>query len=153
VNMCIFIRGFWVSIRVLGIRSGFGYSRVWFWWWISTRIGVRFGFGFRFRVSIFGARRLHPIRTRPVAILSHYNICNIQIKYLQHTSETDEIFWTNSCNIPLKHLQHVQHLWSTCNIHMKQLQRTSELAVFVGFDWAWFDRTLFQLNQIFQVPY
>jgi hypothetical protein len=69
VNVCIFIRGFRVSIQVLGIRSGFGYLRVWFWWWISTRIGVLFGFGFRLRVSVLGARRLHPIRTRPVAIL------------------------------------------------------------------------------------
>jgi len=69
VNMCIYIRGFRVSIRVSGIRSGFGYPRVWFWWWISTRIGFRGGFGFRFRVSVLGAQRLHPIRTRPVAIL------------------------------------------------------------------------------------
>ena len=74
VNMCIYIyiRGFRVSIRVSGIRSGFGYPRVWFWWWISTRIGFRGGFGFRFRVSVLGARRLHPIRTRPVAILNPY---------------------------------------------------------------------------------
>jgi hypothetical protein len=71
VNMCIFIRGFRVSIRVSGIRSGFGYPQVWFWWWISTRIGVRFGFGFRLRVLVFGAQRLHPIRTRPVAILNY----------------------------------------------------------------------------------
>ena len=71
VNMCIYIRGFRVSIRVSGIRSGFGYPRVWFWWWISIRIGFRGGFGFRFRVSVLGARRLHPIRTRPVAILSY----------------------------------------------------------------------------------
>ena len=70
VNMCIYIRGFRVSIRVSGIRSGFGYPRVWFWWWISTRIGFQGGFGFRFRVSVLGARRLHPIRTRPVAILT-----------------------------------------------------------------------------------
>jgi hypothetical protein len=72
VNMCIFIRGFRISIRISGIRSGFGYPRVWFWWWISTRIGVRFGFGFGFqlRVSVLGAQRLYPIRTRPVTILS-----------------------------------------------------------------------------------
>jgi hypothetical protein len=50
VNMCIFIRRFRVSIRVSGIRSGFGYPRVWFWWWISTRIGFRFGFEFQFWV-------------------------------------------------------------------------------------------------------
>jgi hypothetical protein len=62
--MCIFIRGFRVSVRVLGIR-GFGFGDG----WIFTRIGVRFGFGFRFWVSVLGAQRLHPIRTRPVAIL------------------------------------------------------------------------------------
>jgi hypothetical protein len=81
VNMCIFIRGFWVSIRVSGIRSGFEYPRVWFWfwWWISTRIGFRFEFRFRFRVSGLGARRLHPIRTRPVAILSWWCCRALQV--------------------------------------------------------------------------
>ena len=49
--MCIFIRGFRISIRVSGIR-GFG-----------------FGDGFP-PESVLGARRLHPIRTRPVAILT-----------------------------------------------------------------------------------
>jgi hypothetical protein len=60
------------------------------------------------------------------------NICNIQIKYLQHMCETyatskethsqhtsektAETFGTNPCNIPIYF----------CNIHMKYLQHTSE---------------------------
>jgi hypothetical protein len=39
-----------------------------------------------------------------------WNICNIQIKSLQHTSGTDKIFWTNSCDMSLKHLQHIQYV-------------------------------------------
>jgi hypothetical protein len=74
VNMRIFIRGFRVSIRVLGIRWVSGIRGFGFWWWISIRIGVRFGIGFRLRVSVLGALRLHPIRTRPVAILT--SVCS-----------------------------------------------------------------------------
>ena len=59
VNMCIFICGFRVS---------FGF-------WVSAGLVLVVDFHpnrFRVRVSIsgFGARRLHPIRTRPVAILN-----------------------------------------------------------------------------------
>jgi hypothetical protein len=32
-------------------------------------------------------------------VYSHGNICNIQIKRLQHTYEADEIFRTYTCNI------------------------------------------------------
>jgi hypothetical protein len=66
MNMCIFIHGFQIFIRV----SGFGYPRVWFWWWIFIWISVWFRFGFRLRISVLGARRLYPIRIRPVDILS-----------------------------------------------------------------------------------
>ena len=68
VNMCIFIRGFRVSIRVSGIR-GFGFGDGFPPESVSGS-GSGFDFGFRFRVSVLGARRLHPIRTRPVAILT-----------------------------------------------------------------------------------
>ena len=64
VNMCIFICGFRVSIRVSGIR-GFGFGDGFLPESVSGS-GSGFDFGFRF----FGARRFHPIRTRPVAILS-----------------------------------------------------------------------------------
>jgi hypothetical protein len=93
VNMCIFIRGFWVSIRVSGIRSGFGYPRVLFWWWISTRIGVRFGFGFRLRVSVLGARRLHPIRTPLVAILRLSALMMLYFHPL-HPGHQDSLIYT-----------------------------------------------------------
>jgi hypothetical protein len=54
-------------------------------------------------------------------------------KRLQHTTGTDETFWTNSCNMSLKHLQHTQHvqhsqsifatsIWNNCNIALKRLK-------------------------------
>jgi hypothetical protein len=61
--MCIFIHGFRVSIRVLGIR-GFGFSDG-----FPPKSVLGSGSGFDFGVSVLGARRLHPTRTRPVAIL------------------------------------------------------------------------------------
>jgi len=67
VNMCLYIRGFQITTRVSGIRRfGFGAE--------FTRNGFGFGFGFRLRVPVLGARRLHPIQTRPVAILKYYSI-------------------------------------------------------------------------------
>ena len=57
------IPGFRLIRRVSEIR-GFRFRG-----WISARIGVRGGFGFSVQVSVLGAQRLHPIRTRPVAIL------------------------------------------------------------------------------------
>jgi len=52
--------GFWVSIRVSGIR-GFGFG-------MGYHLN-RCCFGFRFRVLGSGVYRLHSIRIRPVAIL------------------------------------------------------------------------------------
>ena len=53
--MCIFICGFRVSAGLVLVMDFHPNG---------------FGFGFRFRVLVLGARRLHPIRTRPVAILT-----------------------------------------------------------------------------------
>jgi hypothetical protein len=66
VNMCIFICGFRVSVRVSGIR-GFGFGDG---FPPESVFGSGSGFDFGFRVSVLGARRLHLIRTRPVAILN-----------------------------------------------------------------------------------
>ena len=60
------ILGFRLIRRVSGIR-GFR-----FWGWIFTRIDFRDGFGFQVRVSVLGAQTLHPIRTRSVAIFTHW---------------------------------------------------------------------------------
>ena len=53
-------------------------------------------------------------------------ICNVQIKHLQHTSETDETFRTYTSNICYSHCI----MWNIpiyfCNMDMKHLQRTSE---------------------------
>ena len=68
---------------------------------------------------------------------SHYNICNIQIKHMQHPDETSEIFRTRTYNMFLKKLKHLEHTLATyvyshcsmcniliyfCNIQMKHLK-------------------------------
>jgi hypothetical protein len=57
-------------------------------------------------------------------VYGHCNICNIQIKHLQHTFETTKIFKTYTSNILVQLVQHMQHTFKiaeifetyTCNI-------------------------------------
>jgi hypothetical protein len=58
--------------RVSGIHSGFGYP---YGFWVSSGLVLVMDFqpnwcSILVRISVLGARRPHPIRTRPVAILS-----------------------------------------------------------------------------------
>jgi RNase adaptor protein for sRNA GlmZ degradation len=77
--------------RVSGIHSGFGYP-----------------FGFRVSAGLVLVMDFHP---NPYI---HYNICNIQMKHMQHLDETIKTFGTHTCNMLLKIAEIFETY--TCNI-------------------------------------
>jgi hypothetical protein len=51
-------------------------------------------------------------------VCSHGNICNIQIKHLQHVFETIGTFESHTCNMLLKHLKTFANIRNTHIKHM-----------------------------------
>jgi hypothetical protein len=107
--------------RVSGIHSGFGYP---FGFRVSAGLVLvmdfhpnRFSVRVRFSILGFGFRCTetppdpNPTRCYPYI---HYNICNIQMKHMQHLDETIKTFGTHTCNMLLKIAEIFETY--TCNI-------------------------------------
>ena len=100
--MCIFIRGFRVSAGLVLVMD---FHPNWF----------------RVRVSVLGARRLHPIRTRPVAILTASLSLNASfLTNLAHSllprkvvSVADQNLMSLLSETPIPHAQNISTFYST----------------------------------------